>query len=81
MTGADARAGDLAKYEVFARLNPGDDLLHIGNVDAASDRLAKGYAKVTFDEEDWDYLAVVRRDAILEVPDEGLRPETARRGR
>ena len=78
MTGAEARGGDLEKYEVFARLNPGDDLVHIGNVDAASDRLAKGYARVTFDEEDWDYLVVVRRDDIHEVPEEGLLPDSAR---
>ena len=81
MTGAEPRGSDLAKYEVFARLNPGDDLVHIGNVDAASDRLAKGYARVTFDEEDWDYLAVVRRDDIHEASEEGLLPETARRER
>ena len=60
------------KYEVFARINQGDDTKHIGNVTAKSDRLAKMYAHTTFDEEDWDYLAVVRQDDLLEVT--GSRP-------
>ncbi len=55
------------KYEVFARINQGDDTIHIGNVTAQSDRLAKMYAHRTFDEEDWDYLAVVNKDNLLEV--------------
>ena len=61
------------KYEVFARINQGDDTKHIGNVTADSDRLAKMYAHTTFNEEDWDYLAVVRQDDLLEVT--GGRPE------
>ena len=60
------------KYEVFARINHGDDTKHIGNVTADSDRLAKMYAHNTFDEEDWDYLAVVREVDLLEVT--GSRP-------
>lgn len=64
------------KYEVFARINQGDETLHIGNVTAESDRLARMYAHNTFDEEDWDYLAVVRRDNLLEVT--GTRPEVFR---
>ncbi len=55
------------KYEVFARINQGDDTMHIGNVTAQSDRLAKMYAYNTFDEEDWDYLTVVREENLLEV--------------
>lgn len=55
------------KYEVFARVNQGDDTMHIGRVDASTDRLAKSYANITFDEEDWDYLAVVRHEDLLEV--------------
>ncbi|MHC3438230.1 phenylacetic acid degradation PaaB family protein [Natrialbaceae archaeon A-gly3] len=55
------------KYEVFARINPGDDIIHIGNVTAQSDRLAKMYAHNTFDEEDWDFMAVVRQENVLEV--------------
>ncbi len=55
------------KYEVFARINQGDNTIHIGNVTAQNDRLAKMYAHNTFDEEDWDYLAVVSKDNLLEV--------------
>ncbi len=58
------------KYEVFARINQGDETLHIGNVRAQSDRLARMYAHNTFDEEDWNYLAVVREDDLLEVTGE-----------
>ncbi|WP_122088656.1 phenylacetic acid degradation PaaB family protein [Halalkalicoccus subterraneus] len=55
------------KYEVFARINQGDETLHIGNVRAQSDRLARMYAHNTFDEEDWDFLAVVREENLIEV--------------
>lgn len=55
------------KYEVFARINPGDDLTNIGTLDADTDRLAKTYARTTFDEEDWDRLVVVRQDALVDV--------------
>lgn len=55
------------KYEVFSRINQGDETLHIGNVRAQSDRLARMYAHNTFDEEDWDYLAVVREENLIEV--------------
>lgn len=63
------------KYEVFARINQGDETLHIGNVRAETDRLARMYAHNTFDEEDWNYMAVVREDNLIEVT--GERP-TAR---
>lgn len=58
------------KYEVFARVNQGDDTIHIGNVTAQSDRLAKVYARNTFNEEDWDRLAVVREDNLLDIEGE-----------
>ncbi|WP_247004201.1 phenylacetic acid degradation PaaB family protein [Halosolutus gelatinilyticus] len=61
------------KYEVFARINQGDDTKHIGNVTAESDRLAKMYAHNTFNEEDWDFLAVINEADLLEVT--GGRPE------
>lgn len=60
------------KYEVFARLGAGDDLINIGNVDAESDRLARTYAKSTFDEEDWDRLVVVRQEYLLEVKEDQM---------
>ncbi|WP_377076777.1 phenylacetic acid degradation PaaB family protein [Natronoarchaeum sp. GCM10025703] len=37
---------------------------------AQNERLAKMYAHNTFNEEDWDYLAVVRRDNLIEVTGE-----------
>ncbi|WP_135535963.1 MULTISPECIES: phenylacetic acid degradation PaaB family protein [Halostella] len=58
---------DTEKYEVFARKNQGDDTKHVGNVSAKNGRLAKMYAHNTFDEEDWDYMAVVRQGDLLEV--------------
>ncbi|MGZ0747251.1 phenylacetic acid degradation PaaB family protein [Haloparvum sp. AD34] len=58
------------KYQVFARVNQGDDTIHIGNVTAESDRLAKVYARNTFNEEDWDRLAVVRESNLLDVEGE-----------
>ncbi|SFS90639.1 phenylacetic acid degradation PaaB family protein [Halostagnicola kamekurae] len=61
------------KYEVFARINQGDDTLHIGTVTAQSDKLAQMYAYNTFDEEDWNYLAVVREENLHEVS--GEQPE------
>jgi 1,2-phenylacetyl-CoA epoxidase PaaB subunit len=64
------------KYEVFARVNAGDELLHVGNVDAPNDRLAKVYAYRTFDEEDWDKLAVVERDNVLDATNVGQLPDS-----
>ncbi|MBV0902897.1 phenylacetic acid degradation PaaB family protein [Haloarcula salina] len=55
------------KYEVFARIRAGDELIHVGNVDAPDDRLVKTYARTTFDEEDWDRMVAVPRDELIEV--------------
>lgn len=54
-------------YRVFARINKGDDTLDIGGVQAPNDRLARVYAYRMYDEEDWDYLAVVHEDDVIEV--------------
>ncbi|MDS0295527.1 phenylacetic acid degradation PaaB family protein [Halogeometricum luteum] len=64
------------KYEVFARINAGDELINVGNVDAENDRLAKVYAYRTFDEEDWDRLVVVRREHMVEATNVGHMPDT-----
>jgi len=64
------------KYEVFGRINAGDDLIHVGNVDAQSDRLARSYAYTTFDEEEWDKLVAVRREHLLDATNEGRMPDT-----
>jgi 1,2-phenylacetyl-CoA epoxidase PaaB subunit len=55
------------KYEVFARIRAGDELIHVGNVDAPDDKLVKTYARTTFDEEDWDRMIAVPRDELVEV--------------
>jgi 1,2-phenylacetyl-CoA epoxidase PaaB subunit len=57
-------------YEVLTRINPGDDLKHIGSVEAPSDKLAKNYADTTYDEEDWSYMVLVRRDDLVKVTGE-----------
>lgn len=62
----------MTNYQVFARVNPGDDTQHIGEVQADSDRLARIYAYRTYDEEDWDYLAVVRDEHLLEVDQQNV---------
>ena len=64
------------KYEVFARINAGDELINVGNVDADNDRLSKVYAYRTFDEEDWDRLVVVRREHMVEATNVGTMPDT-----
>lgn len=64
------------KYEIFARINAGDDLINIGNLDAPNDRLARSYARSTFDEEDWDRMIAVSREDIVEVPAEGEMPDS-----
>lgn len=66
------------KYDVLARIDPGDETLVVGNVEAPNDRLATSYARTTYDEEDWDYLAVVAREDVIEVPEQGRVPDTAR---
>lgn len=62
------------KYEVFARLNAGDETIHIGRVEADTDRLAKSFARTAYDEEDWDYMVVVRREHLLEVEENKVAP-------
>lgn len=65
------------KYEVFARINQGDDTIHIGSVRAQSDRLARMHAHNTFDEEDWNFLAIVREEGLLEVTGDRPTPEVS----
>jgi len=55
------------KYHVFTRINAGDDLMHVGTVQADSDRLARIYAHRTYDEEDWEFIGVVHEDHLIEV--------------
>ncbi|WP_435077979.1 phenylacetic acid degradation PaaB family protein [Halococcus sp. AFM35] len=64
------------KYEVFARLNAGDETIHVGRVEADTDTLARSFARTAYDEEDWDYMAVVRREHVLEVEQDRVAPST-----
>ncbi len=59
-------------YDVFARKDRGDQLVHIGYVDALDDETARVYAWKTYDEEKWFEMVVVERSAIIPVNlDEG----------
>lgn len=60
------------KYHVFTRQNAGDDLIHAGTVQADSDRLARIYAHRTYDEEDWEFMGVVREDNLIEVDEQPI---------
>ena len=66
------------KYEVLARIKPGEETMIVGTLEAPNDRLAKAYARTTYDEEDWDYLAVVAQENLVEVPEKGQVPDAAR---
>ena len=54
-------------YDVFARKDRGDQLVHIGYVDALDDETARVYAWKMYDEEKWFEMCVVERSAILPV--------------
>lgn len=54
-------------YELFARIKRGDDLYHIGTVEAESDELAVAYAAFVYNEEDWTDMFAVRRDHLVTV--------------
>lgn len=60
------------KYHVFTRINAGDDLMHVGTVQADSDRLARIYAHRTYDEEDWDFIGVVREENLIKVEEQPI---------
>ena len=60
-------------FDVFTRKDRGDQLVHIGYVDAFDEETAKVYAWNTYDEEKWFEMCVVQRDAVIPVTDgEGL---------
>ena len=54
-------------YDVFARKHRGDQLSHIGYVDALDDEMARVYAWKTYDEENWFEMCVIRRRNIIPV--------------
>jgi hypothetical protein len=54
-------------YDVFARKDRGDQLVHIGYVDAFDDETAKVYAWTAYDEEKWFEMVVIERTSIIPV--------------
>ncbi len=57
-------------FEVFARKSRGEPLRHIGFINAETGDLARVYAWKTYDEQNWEEMCVVPRDAILPVDPE-----------
>jgi 1,2-phenylacetyl-CoA epoxidase PaaB subunit len=58
-------------YEVFAQIEPGGPISHIGNLNAPSMELARVYARRIYDEERWSEMWVVPRHEIVVVhPDD-----------
>ncbi|HEY8342762.1 MAG TPA: hypothetical protein VIK75_07170 [Calditerricola sp.] len=62
---------DCEDFDVFARVQRGDPLVHIGTVRAPSGRLAAAYANWVYDEEDWAELCVVPRNCVFWVKELG----------
>ena len=54
-------------FDVFARKDRGEPLMHIGFVDAVDAELAKVYAWRTYDEQNWFEMCIVPRAEILPV--------------
>lgn len=52
-------------FEVFAQIEPGGPISHIGNLNAPGMELAKVYARRIYDEERWSEMWVVARDQIV----------------
>ena len=53
------------EYDVFSRINRGDDLMHIGTVEANNDDLARVYARYIYDEEKWVEMFIVKRENMI----------------
>jgi 1,2-phenylacetyl-CoA epoxidase PaaB subunit len=52
-------------YEVFAQIEAGGPISHIGNLNAPGIDLAKVYARRIYDEERWSEMWVVPREEIV----------------
>lgn len=58
-------------YEVFAQIEPGGPISHVGNLNAPGMELAKVYARRIYDEERWSEMWVVARAEIqVALPDD-----------
>lgn len=54
-------------YEVLARKEREEPLMHIGTVRATTLDFARVYARTTYDEENWVEMVVVERDDLVPV--------------
>ena len=58
-------------YEVFAQIEPGGPISHIGNLNAPGVELATVYARRIYDEERWSEMWVVpREEIVVALPDD-----------
>ena len=55
------------EYEVFARKLRSEPIRLIGSIVAPDDDLAAAYARATYDEERWIEMAIVPREAMVEL--------------
>lgn len=58
-------------YEVFARKDSGDNLVHVGSVEAPNDDLAQVRAWYIYDQHKWIEMCVVPLEAIITVTEHG----------
>jgi 1,2-phenylacetyl-CoA epoxidase PaaB subunit len=59
--------GDVLEYEVFARKAREEPLRLIGSVVAPDQDLAMAYARATYDEERWIEMAIVPKEAVIQL--------------
>ena len=54
-------------FDVFARKDRGEPLVHIGYIDALDAEMARVYAWKTYDEQNWFEMCIVPRSSIIPV--------------
>ena len=59
--------GAVQEYEVFARKARPEPLRLIGSVVAPDQDLAMAYARATYDEERWIEMAIVPKEAVVQL--------------
>jgi 1,2-phenylacetyl-CoA epoxidase PaaB subunit len=67
-------------FEVFAQIEPGGPISHIGNLNAPGMDLARVYARRIYDEERWSEMWVVPRDEIVVAHPDDTTPFGPERG-
>ena len=58
---------NVREYDVFARKARVEPLRQVGSVVAPDDDLAAAYARATYDEERWVEMAIVPKDAVVQL--------------